>query len=447
MNIDVYISNISEDVWDFITTLKEEEKKFEIEENAYLSDREILTLNPKADSVIIFPETIDPAFIAYYQELFSNTAITVLVPASHSGEICKDIQNDQKVWDHLLKLGAKNTLVLKSYSSSKQFFELLAALRNAGLTVSIPESPLSGTEEIVDYYGSKSGIRETVTALSAQSKLGSKWIADGEIAHTKEQAIQLATTMYRERGGVVIKTNKAHSGAGVVIIPPKSITEDISEHFKQLFNQEEYWSKFPIIVEEFLAVDASVGGGNPNCEYRIDDSGNLELLFICGMRITAEGVFKGVEINNHVFDEAITNRLIHYGESLGEVYKKAGYRGYFDVDCMYTKDQQLLITESNVRKTGGTHVYHTGTLLLGPNYCEDYYLLSNNSHPLSEGKKYTFKDLLDRLKPILFSKDKKEGVILASSNILKQGKLSHIIIGKNKQTAYEYEAEMERLLQ
>lgn len=447
MNIDVYISNISEDVWDFIESLKAEERKFEIEENAYLSDREILTLDPQATSIIIFPEKIDPIFIEYYKKLFNNNSVTVLVPKLHSGQVCLDFRADQQLWDRLVELGKSNTLVLKSYSSSRQFFDLVQALKDAGCKVVTPESPIVGAESSANYFGSKSGIRETASILAKQSAENDKWIADGVIVNSKEDAVEFATKFYLERGGVVIKTNKAHSGAGVVIVHPNSIEGDVKDHFRYLFDQEEYWSKFPIIIEEFLVVDPSVGGGNPNCEYRIDESGKSELLFVCGMRITPEGVFKGIEINNHILSRSIRDRLTTYGEALARVYTEAGYRGYFDVDCMYTQDKQLLITESNVRKTGGTHVYHTGTILLGPKYCEEYYLLSNNTHPLPNNTMLNFQNLLRILTPILFSSEKKEGVILASSNILKQGKLSHIIVGKNKEAAYAYEAEMERLLQ
>lgn len=446
MNIDVYISNLSEDVWDFIESLKEKDKKFEIEENSYLSDRELLTISPDIRTIIILPVPVDPAFISYYKKLFSNKNIKVLVPEKHSGQTCVDIQADTKLWNHLIRLGKKHHLILKSYSASTQFYSLVRNLKQSGCTVTVSECPSEGAEWTVNYFGSKSGIRKTAAVLS--SNIEKKWIAKGEVVETVEQAVYIATSYYIN-GGVVLKTNKAHSGAGVVIIPPNSISGSASsfqEYFDKLFKKEQYWSKFPIIIEEFLQINASVGGGNPNCEYKIDDLGKPHLLYLCGMRITESGVFKGVEVSNSIFSESIKSQLKTYGEALADTYVAKGYRGYFDVDCMYTQSNELLITESNVRKTGGTHVYHTGRILLGDDFCNNYYLLSNNAHQISLTKEYTFSEVYKILKPLLFTKKKGSGIILAAANILKQHRLSHIIVGKDKESTLALEAEMESLL-
>lgn len=444
MNIDVYISNISEDVWEFIESSKKAERTFEIEENAYLSDRELLALNPAKKSIIILPEKIDPAFLEYYKQLFGNNSVEVWVPRRHSGQVCLDVLQDKQLWQSLVAQAQNNSLVLKSYASSPQFYQLVTALKDSGCQVLLTESPQPEHQDVANYFGSKSGVRETVSNLAISKKR--KLMAEGATAQSVAEAVSLATKFYTECGGVVLKTNKAHSGAGVVITPPGTVTGDVKLHFERVLSQEKYWTNFPIVVEEFLVVDASVGGGNPNCEFKIDEHGQLQLLFTCGMRITPEGVFKGVEISNHMFDETVQNALLEYGKLLGSEYLQAGYCGYFDVDCMFTQMKELLITESNVRKTGGTHVYHAGNLLLGSQFCDDYYLLSNNTHPLPEGKEYSFSELLSVLQPILFSRKTREGVILASSNILKQHKLSHVIVGADKSAAYALEQEMERLL-
>lgn len=450
MNIDVYVSNISEDVWSFIDTLKGEEKKFEIDENAFLSDRELLTLNPHTHSVIVLPAQLDSNFVEYYKKIFNNTNIEVWVPNKHSGQTCLDLQEDGQLWQKLISLGKDNTLIVKSYSSSQQFFDLVESLRSHGCVVKTPESPKKNAEWTVNYFGSKSGVRKTVTEITKAQFPNQKWIADGEVAKDRADAVTLATDYYLTKGGVVIKTNKAHSGAGVIIITPGklgSVQAEVQKHFEKLFNQEEYWSTFPIVIEEHLDIDSSVGGGNPNCEYRITEDGRVVILYICGMRVTADGIFKGVEVNNTIFSPEITQRLLLYGSTLGATYAEAGYRGYFDVDCIYTRSGELLITESNVRKTGGTHVYHTAKILLGDDFGETHYLLSNNTHPLPEGRSFTFTQLLERLEPLCFSKEKSEGILLASSNILKQGKISHIIIGKTKESAYKLEQKMEQLLE
>lgn len=447
MNVDVYISNISEDVWDFIDTLTGEEKKFEIDENAFLSDRELLILNPQHRSVIILPKKLDPIFVDYYKKIFNNDTVDIWVPAEHSGKTCEDILKDQEIWKKLISLGKSSTLVLKSYSSSKQFLNLIEHLRKAGCTVSTPESPSADAWWTVDHFGSKSGVRETVQEL--MSSVGEKWMTSGEVLKSIPEAVDVATKYYLQKNGVVIKTNKAHSGAGVVIVSPNTLAKDEREcekYFNDLFKTHAYWSKFPIVVEEYIDIDESVGGGNPNCEYRVTEIGEVQLLYMCGMRVTADGIFKGVAVNNSIFSPELAQKLLLFGSRLGETYAKAGYRGYYDVDCIYTKSGELLITESNVRKTGGTHVYHAGIILLGKNFGDSHYLLSNNTHPLPPGTSFSFAELLSKLEPLLFTKEKGEGILLASSNILRQGKLSHIIIGNDEKRAHALERKMEDLL-
>jgi hypothetical protein len=164
------------------------------------------------------------------------------------------------------------------------------------------------------------------------------------------------------------------------------------------------------------------------------------------MRVSREGVFKGIEIHRNVLPENVRAQLLTYGETIGKTYAAAGYRGYFEVDCVYTKDKRLLITESNVRRTGGTHVYHTAKRLVGPDFMDQAYILSNNAYPLAAARELTFQDVYNKLQPILFSPETKDGLVIASINGLKYNTFAYIIIGHDKETAYKIEAEMERLL-
>jgi len=54
--------------------------------------------------------------------------------------------------------------------------------------------------------------------------------------------------------------------------------------------------------------------------------------------------------------------------------------------------------------------------------------------------------VLDVLQSVLFDKKTKEGVVIASANLLNQGRLAYIIFGKNERHALEIEQKMESLL-
>ncbi len=104
------------------------------------------------------------------------------------------------------------------------------------------------------------------------------------------------------------------------------------------------------------------------------------------------------------------------------------------------------MTESNARRTGGTHVYKTAVELIGKDFMMDSYVLSDNAYQLPNKEKPSFEDVYALLTPILFSKKNKEGVIVASSNLLIQSTLAYIIIGRNKRHALEIQAQMEELI-
>lgn len=446
MQVEIYISNISEDVWSFIRTMHDKAKAQEILENTYLADRDLLTLPAGSRNILILPMNIDPDFLNYYKTLFNNPDVEVWTPESHSGEICKDILRDKSLLSRLIELSKGATFVMKSYSTTFQFLDLISYLRDHGITVDTPESPDISDSWTVDYFGSKSGIRQVSDQHGSWDK---PWMGKGYILDGIYDVASLAANMYCKNGAVVLKTHKAHAGAGVKIFHPNELPSDFNTCYKTLINllkQENYWKLFPVIVESYIQADATVGGGNPNCEYIIDKEGNLKLLFYCGMRVDQNGVFKGIEIHRDLLPQDVTDKLSEYGKILGKTYYTAGYRGYFDVDCVYTKKKELLITESNVRRTGGSHLYHIAMRLIGPDFMNQAFILSNNTYPLDKTKDYSFKKVLDVLKPILFSHETKEGLVLASISGLKYHSLGYVIIGKDKQSAYETEEKMEQLL-
>jgi hypothetical protein len=116
------------------------------------------------------------------------------------------------------------------------------------------------------------------------------------------------------------------------------------------------------------------------------------------------------------------------------------------VDFVAQKNGSLFITESNVRRTGGTHVYQTARHFFGPNCTNKIYTLSNNLYQLPNQSINSFSLLYERLKPLLFTVKKSEGVIIAAANLLATHRFAYIIFGKSKQRAHTIESEMEALL-
>jgi len=445
----VYICNLSEDVWPFIEAITDPEKKrIEIVENASLSDRDLLTTSEESDLVFISPKPLQEDFVEYYKDLFGIRKLEILVPKNHSGEICKDIYEDKALFDQLIEhANHVKKLTLLSYSTSPQFLVLVNQLRDRGITVYTPESPEEEDAWTVNFYGSKSGIRQ----LAQQSVADEPdfLMSDGVICVNIVDAAKIAAKKYIKEDGVVIKTNKGHSGAGVLILRPGDLPIDYKACEKAIYDllkQDAYWDKFPIVIEGLINVNYAVGGGFPNVEFKINKSGRIDFLYYCGLRVTKNGVFQGVEINEDVMNDRLMTRIIDMGFFIGEQYAANGYRGYYDVDLVAAKNGELYVSESNTRRTGGTHVYKTAFKLIGKDFLNDTYVLSDNTWKLPNGVKVSLSKLLEVLKPVLFDKKTKEGLVVASANMLEQGQLAYIVFGQNEKNALEIEAKAQKIL-
>jgi hypothetical protein len=445
----VYIFNMSEDVWPFISAMSDAKAKlFEIKENADLADRELFTCADEDHILFVLPEPVDENFLEYYTDLFGKKNIRIVVPQKHTGVICEDILDDDDVMGSITEAanGSKR-LSVTSYTTSQQFLQLVEELRNRGFTVITPDAPEEEDSWTVNFYGSKSGIRQ----LAGESRAAEPdfVMSEGIIVTGIEDAAKIAAKKYIKEHGVVIKTNKGHSGVGVLLFDEGDLPMEYAvceQAILEVLKKDAYWTIFPIIIESYISVNPVVGGGYPNVEYRIQKNGHVEFLYYCGMRMTSAGEFKGVEIHNDVVSDAVAARMVDTGFFIGEKYRAAGYRGYYDVDFVAAKNGQLYVTESNVRRTGGTYVWATAERLFGKDFMYSTYILSYNLYELPKNKSYTFEEIRASLIPILFNKQTKEGIIIAAANLLSQHRMAYIIFGASKKRAYEIEAEMEELL-
>jgi len=445
----VYIFNLSEDVWPFIQAMSDShDRQLEIDWNANLAERDLISISEENDAILISPRPIPDNFVHYYQSVFGKKSTTVLVPKIHTGEICEDIIRDEEIIEKLVvAANSVKKLTLISYSTSPQFLHLVSVLSDRGITVYTPESPDVTSAWTVNFFGSKSGIRQLAQksgALEPDFK-----VADGLICASTYDAAMIAANKYIKEDGVVIKTNKGHSGAGVLIFRPGDLPKEYKAcelAIHRILQKDSYWEKFPIVIEDLLNVNSSVGGGFPNVEFKIQKGGKIEFLYYCAMRVDKTGMYKGQEMHDSVLPERIAARVIDTGFFIGEQYAASGYRGYFDVDYVAAKNGEIYVTESNARRTGGTHMYKAALELIGKEFMTDSYTLSNNDYELPRGITPSFDNVIDILGPVLYSSKANEGVVLASSNLLKQGKLAYIIFSKSEKRSLEIESSMEELL-
>jgi hypothetical protein len=274
---------------------------------------------------------------------------------------------------------------------------------------------------------------------------------EGAVFFDVAKAASFAASVYTLKGGVVIKTNKGHSGAGVLIFKKGDLSGAIAKDTGLLLtklNAEQYWSKFPIVVEDYVELDESISGGSPSIEYRVGPDGQAECLYPCAMRVNADGVFQGVEISAEALPLQVLAAMHAAGRYVAGEYSRNGYRGYFDIDFVLSKDGTCYVGESNVRRTGGTHAYHLGRFLLGDDFLNNSYIIANNCCPLPvcAARGLSFSRLLEVLGPVAYHAGRREGVILTSAHKLSQGQIAYAIIHKDRSRALGLESRMFDLL-
>jgi len=446
----VYIFNMSEDVWPFINSMTDKKARAkEIQWNVYLSDmRLFMFCNEDSPVYFVCPQGVSEEFMSYFKELFGNRRITILTTAIHSGAICDDILHDELIMKKLVEIAnSSQRLTITSYATTPEFLHLIRELRNRGLTIYTPEAPEEEDGWTVNFYGSKSGIRQL--AQQSQNAEPDFQMANGLICVGVEDAAKIAAKRYIKEHGVVIKTNKGHAGMGVMIFRPDDLPLDYlicEEKIRTMLEGEAYWSKFPIIIEDFIQLSSAIGGGCPNVEFKILKNGRVEFLYYCGMRMTRDGVFNGMEVHNEVVSDRVGAQMVDTGFFVGEKYAAAGYRGYYDVDFVAGRNGQLYVTESNVRTTGGTFIYEIALRFFGKDFMYTTNILSNNSYDISDLPPQTITDVRRKFEPILFNKTTREGIIIVSENLLRIDLLAYVIFGKTKRRAYELEEQMVALL-
>lgn len=440
---------MSEDVWPFIQAMDDEKiRQYEIDENAYLGDRELFSFAGEEHILFVSPYPISETFLRYYQEVTGNRDVKVVVPNKHTGAICEDILQDPKVMKEIVTLGKSvKRLMVVSYATSLSFLRLVKELTEQNIPVFTPEAPEWEDAWTVNFFGSKSGIRQL--AQKSRAEEPDFRMTDGMICMGIADTAKIAARRYMENNSVVIKTNKGHSGAGVLLFRPGELPTEYAKCEKkihEILNKDAYWEKFPIVVEDYISINPTIAGGNPSIEFRIYKSGRIDSLYYCGMRVNKQGVFQGVEIASDVIPSRMAATMVDTGFYIAEQYAANGYRGYFDVDYVLAKNGDLFVTESNVRRTGGTYVYHVAEELIGKDFMYQCYILSNTLWKLPDHIHYEFSDLLSKAKSVLFNKKTKEGVIFVSANVLRQNRVGYIVIAKNKKRAIDIEETMQQLL-
>lgn len=437
------ISNIAETYYKTYQKSNPEEAGKRIEYDFLEAERGIFyTHKPK---VVITSIPIDKQFLQDIQKILGYQIIN-LYPINPTEVISRDILQDQKLLAEVVKILKNNPGIdIIPYYATPEFFDLLTHFRQKHLKFNTPETVSPKNRFIRDHYNCKVGFRKLWE--KTMDKHSFVKIPHGFIVDNLEEAIDAAWWYFQNKKNFVFKYNRGTSGFGIVFYKYQDLPKE-EETFRVYLKEkhtDRIWFEEDFVVEEFIDIDKSIYGGSPSLEFRTN--GKVTHLYNCLQRLSRNSYFEGVYISKEAegklkFDiERVINNCIDFGESLLD----QGYKGLFDVDLVIDKKHNIYAVESNLRRTGGTHVHETAVHLFGRNYLNKTAVTSRDNLPISSNIK-TYSDLRARIHKLYFDPQKMEGVIPIITSFISIGKIGYMIFGNNLERIKQIESELESLV-
>jgi len=438
----IFIANLAEIAKPLAELMGKARQEEEIFEDHALCDRFLFSDTDKR--ILITPFLLDQNFVKDVCQTLNYHTFLNLAPQEVGDSLCEAIIRDKKLLTQISQVIKSNPGInFVAYAATPEFLKLVDKLRQEGLTFRTPEIPQPEAQWTSAFFDSKSGFRQSVPYLGPEFAA----MPEGFICHNFSEIFGWTSYFLEKSDGCVLKTNRGLAGAGVKIIRKKDLSKiNLSNYLREIIESELYWQREPVVVEQLVEIEPSIAGGNPSVEFQVTDQKVIPL-YVCGMRVTAEGVFRGVEIGKGAVPQKLVQLLFAQGKLWARFLQKIGYRGFFDIDYVYDKKGKIYPIESNIRRTGGTHVYEMTKRLLGKGYLDKYYVVANN---IISAPRFAQKDYLSVKKALahLFYplKGQKEGVILTDMTLLAKGSLGYVIIGKDKKRVAKIEEDFLKLL-
>jgi len=197
-------------------------------------------------------------------------------------------------------------------------------------------------------------------------------------------------------------------------------------------------------VEEYITAERGISSGCPSSELFLSKKGP-QITYLCDQVVTEAGNFLGVALGKGVLDGKIKDKINKASTLVGKRFWELGYRGFFDIDFVLSKENGTpYIIETNMRRTGGTHIFDVARLIFGDKWGKKAFILSQDSFSYGE-KLLSEKVILEKMKDILFPiNNEKKGLIISIINKWKPA-FGFIIIEESSEKALKIYSKMKNL--
>jgi hypothetical protein len=399
------------------------------------------------NKVVVTSVPINTAHFNDIKTLMNWKNVFNLFPTNPTPSISTDIKNQQDLRSRITEIIKTNPGVsIIPYRSTPEFHEMVQSLKDEDLKFMLPETLEKKNSFIHEYANSKRGFRhlwEKSVPLDLKKKI---YIPEGFICADKKEAIVAARWFFDNNKSIVIKYNNGTQGIGVLLLKREDLPSERKSFDKKLNEilSEGIWNEPMIIVEEFINVDKNSLGGSPNVEFYITPEGKVVTSYYCEQVLLEDRkTFSGIYVHPKLLKNKYLKLTDKAGIFFGAELKKLGYRGIYDIDVVISEEGKVYAVESNLRRTGGTHIHHASVSLLGKDYGKKYHVFSEDLH-LKGTMDYIA--LRAKLAHVLFDKRKKEGIVFANPDMLEEKVLNTIIIAKKSETIFRIREEIKKVV-
>lgn len=281
---------------------------------------------------------------------------------------------------------------ISPYAYTESFHEMTQKL-----SLNSVEKPLSC--EVVQWLDSKIGFHTEMKKLNLSDRFIK--VPEYVIAKSYTGVVAIANKFARQGKGVVVKVDDGESGLGMRFIEN---VEELDGVVDVLSLAEQY-----VVVEEMINIHVDPQISSPSLEYYIDDSG-FSFLYSCGQCLR-KGEFLGVSLGVGSLPNELLKRLMEVGDVIASHYFHLGYRGYFDIDFVVSKDLEVCPIETNMRRTGGTHIYDIANRVFGYDWHKTNSLLSNDNYVYGS-MRMCDDTLIELVRPLYFDQNTGRGIVV-----------------------------------
>ena len=429
--MDCFVGNVAETFWPFLAIHGDElARSTMIDDEVALAERTVLWGG--RDKISIAHAEIPT--VGYLHEEFGY-AIEVLYPRQMQVSLSDAVAADEDLVARLVQRSQRyGSLSVSPYATTSEFAGLVSHLRGSGCQLTMRDCVGDDHEvRIRDRFETKQEFRRLAAELAERHRCR---VPKGLACDSFTEVPRALHGQRWESGRVIVKADDGEGGFGNIVLSADQL--DGMEP-ADLLMLNPLLKSGPVVVEEYIDAPEA-----PSVEFFVPvrDADSVSFCYACNQVLDSQEGCMGVTLSDAHKESPWLAPLINFGLEFGAELQRLGYAGYFDIDALATAAGEVYVLESNLRRTGGTHVFDFCQTVFGTEYSSIIYATSQtiNIVPQSPG------NVLAALDAILLRSNGQSGIVPVVIGQAPLGSVNIMAVGRHEQEAMMLMTEAVRCL-